>query len=248
MSTSTRSDCGCGGHAGSGRGWRTLRPGYGELCARLGEAVQSSAGTGRQLLGDTVQAWRPLLCAWWRVVSEALPHPGGRCAVPETACPPACVCRLDLKGSRTEAAAGTVKVTNTDKQARTFHFEAETFHGPSGDTGMKPVVEPASAPLAPGQSVVVKVSVAPSNTFETGVAYHGRVLIRGAYEQCVCLALRVEPRSAPHCEVAQGAIPTHVRAHHWYDHFQCEELCFEPVVRGEVRPIEDEPSGGPAQG
>jgi len=246
MSGPMRGGCGCGGDEGSDGG-PALRSDYDELRARLGRALQGSASTGRQLLGDAVRVWQPVLSAWLRVVSDALPPTAGRCAVPETGCPPRCVGRLDLRASRKEAAVGTVKVTNTDREARTFAFEAESFRGPSGDTGVKATVEPASAQLSPDQSVAVEVVVSPNATFETGTVYQGRLLVRGAYEQCVCLDLQVCAETVPSCEVAQGAIPRHVRAHHWYDHFQCEELCFEPP-REPPRPPKKGPAAGPARG
>jgi hypothetical protein len=236
MTMLTPGDCGCGGSAGYGRGWQALGQGYAEIGPRLREAFRASSGASRQLVGTAVRVWQPVLSAWWRLLSGALPRPGGRCAVPETACPPRCVCRLALKAVHGETATGSVTVTNTDRQTRTFELVAETFRGAQGDTGVKPSVEPTSASLAPGQSVPVKLAVAASNAFAAGAVYESRVLVRGAYEQCVCLELQVEARAVPHCDVAQGAIPTRVRAHRWYDHFQCEELCFEPARPGEVPP------------
>ncbi len=246
MSTSTRGDCGCGGQDVLRRG-QALGSGLDEIRARTGKALQGSAGVGQQLLGSAVEAWQPVLSAWWRLVSEALQPRGGHCAVPETGCPPSCVGRLELRASRKEPAVGMVKVTNTDRVARNFTFEAESFHGPSGDTGVKAAVEPAAAPLAPDQSVVVKVVVPPDAAFEPGTAYQGRLLVRGAYEQCVCLELQICTRTTPSCEVAQGPIPRRVRAHHWYDHFQCEEPCFEPTPE-RVRSPKEAVTSRPAKG
>jgi hypothetical protein len=94
-----------------------------------------------------------------------------------------------------------------------------------------PAVEPSSARLATGESVLVTVAIPLSQGFATGRQYAGEIAIRGRYEQCVRLRVSVVAEPRPHCEVEQGEIPTRIRPHRWSDHFQCEEPCFEPVRR-----------------
>ena len=48
------------------------------------------------------------------------PQPGGCCEIPETTCPPYCVCELGLEGARGDEVAGTITVTNTRKTAQVF--------------------------------------------------------------------------------------------------------------------------------
>jgi hypothetical protein len=124
-----------------------------------------------------------------------------------------------------------VRVTNTGKQIRSFNFATEPFAGPSGDSGVKPNIDPTQVTIAAGDSTLVTVSFAAEKNFEPDSSYESTLKITGLYEQCVRLKANVRRRNKPHCEVQQGEIPTHTVAHHWYDHFQCEELCFEPVLR-----------------
>jgi hypothetical protein len=152
------------------------------------------------------------------------------CEIPETACPPRCVCVIAWHAARGEDVKATITLTNTAKTAQAYSIAATTFEGPSGDTGVKATVAPASVNLPPNQSATITVTLNVSDTFETGHAYAAEVTITGKYEQCVQLQLTVTPRKAHHCEVRQGEIPTHIRAHRWYDHFQCEEPCFEPAT------------------
>lgn len=159
------------------------------------------------------------------------PAASGCCDIPETSCPPRCVCELTLEGARGDTLAGTITVTNTRKTNQVFTLGAKPFHGPEGATTASPSLSSPSVSLAPGESATIAVKVQAGEAFAAGETYRADVTIAGLYEQCVCVTLRT--RTRPHCDVSQGEIPTHIRAHRWYDHFQCEELCFEPVA---VRP------------
>jgi hypothetical protein len=149
------------------------------------------------------------------------------CEIPETECPPFCVCEIAWEGTRGEHVKATIGLTNTRTVPQVFTLTATTFHGPDGDTGAAAAVAPAAVPLQAGQSTTVTVSFTVPEQFTSGATYDAEVLITGLYEQCVMLSLRVRP--VPHCDVQQGEIPTRIRAHRWYEHFQCEELCFEPA-------------------
>jgi hypothetical protein len=72
---------------------------------------------------------------------------------------------------------------------------------------------------------------------QAGAQYVAEVRIVGAYEQCVRLVLDVAAKGAvvdcgpSRCEVAAGDLPVRIRAHRWYDHFQCTEPCTELLPR-----------------
>jgi len=141
------------------------------------------------------------------------------CEVPTQDCPPRCVAEICWQPCPGETVRATVNVKNTSSQARDFSFSAGTL-GPA-----KVQLEPASAALAPGQSVAVQVSVSPDG-FKPGETYTGEILIRGAYEQCVKLKVRQEtPATAPQVDVSQGEIPEHISELKWYRHWQCIEPC-----------------------
>jgi hypothetical protein len=152
------------------------------------------------------------------------------CEIPETACPPRCVCVIAWQAARGEDAKATITLTNTAKKAQAYSIESTTFQGPSGDTGVTPTVAPANVNLNPNQSATIEVTLNVTDKFETNNSYAAEVTITGQYEQCVQLHLTVTPSRRHHCDVKQGDIPTHIRAHRWYDHFQCEEPCFEPAT------------------
>ena len=150
----------------------------------------------------------------------------GCCEIPETHCPPRCVCEICWEACYGERREATVRVTNSSpKQTRTFEFEATPFQGPA-NPGLSPKVSPASATLKPGESVTVTLEFAPTDAFQSGQTYSAEVLIKGAYEQCVCVRLKVYSCKQGHCEVCQGDPPVRIRAHQWYDHFQCIEPCY----------------------
>jgi hypothetical protein len=194
-------------------------------------------------MSAAVDVSRPLLDAYMDVLRTALPAAGlrrvDRCGIPEVDCPPYCVCQIDWEGGRGERLRAAIRLTNTSREGRHFAFEAGSFQGPSGDTGVVPALAPTVLTLKPNESGVVSVGVEVGEQFQQGGDYSAEVKIRGLYEQCVRLRLRVRPEQVPHCEVQQGEIPRRIRAHHWYDHFQCEELCFEPIRQ---QPKRDQPA------
>ena len=147
------------------------------------------------------------------------------CKIPETNCPPRCVCEFSWEASRGEKGFFTARVTNTGTQQRNFSFSSTPFYGP-GNPSDTMVVEPAGVNLKPGESVVVKMSFTVTDQFVPNNRYETEVLIQGAYEQCIKIVLHVESSEVGHCTIEQGETPTRIRAHRWYHHFQCEEPCF----------------------
>lgn len=186
-----------------------------------------------QMFSPAMAMNQPLWDAYLRLLrAPATAKPcrtDARCEVPETECPPRCVCELRWEASPRDEIRGTIRVTNTGKDARAFTFPATSLVSDGHGSGVTPTVSPASATLEPGESVLLTVHFTVTEAFEVGRIYTGEVEIRGRYEQCVHLHLDVQPESRAHCDVEQGEIPVRVRAHHWYGHFQCEEPCFEPI-------------------
>jgi hypothetical protein len=202
-------------------------------------AMSNLTNVSRQQLSSVVSAAKPLVNlykpvydAYMNMVQTALPYtrmaPRNDCCIPETDCPPYCMCQLNFETCRGGHGHATIRVTNTGEKAQLFDFVATTFQG-SSDTGVQPTLSPASANLNPNQSVVINVDFTVDDKFQAGEQYSSDVKITGQYEQCVKLELKVQSDQTGHCDVKQGEIPTRIRAHHWYDHFQCEEPCFEPA-------------------
>ena len=155
--------------------------------------------------------------------------PKNCCEIPETECPPRCVCEIRWKACQGGAVQATVQVTNTGSATRNFVFSATPFSGPGNPTAAIQV-SPQTATVAPNTSVNVAVSFSVPADFQSGSQYTAELRVYGAYEQCVCIILDIEPPTscAPErCEVRAGDIPVRIRAHNWYDHFQCTEPCTE---------------------
>jgi hypothetical protein len=159
----------------------------------------------------------------------ALLRPKDPCAIPETECPPRCVCDVTWEASPAETPTVTVRVTNSSTSARTFQLHATPFMGPGGSPGTLSL-SPSTLTLQPTQSGIVNAKFTVPNVPEGD--YHAEIVIRGAYEQCVRIRLRVRCSKTcgdEHCicEVVQGDPPVRIRAHHWYHHFQCTEPCVD---------------------
>jgi hypothetical protein len=162
-------------------------------------------------------------------------RPKDPCAIPEIDCPPRCVCDVTWEASPGETPGLTVRVTNTSSSARTFQFQATPFTGPSGSPGTL-ALAPPTLTLQPGQTGVVNAKFTVPNVPEDD--YHAEILIKGAYEQCVRVRLRVRCRKTAGdehctCDVLQGDPPVRIRAHHWYHHFQCVEPCGDDRQRSD---------------
>jgi hypothetical protein len=151
------------------------------------------------------------------------------CEIPETDCPPRCVCETRWQANPREATGMSVRVTNSSATDRTYVLHATPFIGPDGSPGLINL-EPATLTLAPGQVGMVEATFTvpdiPEGTFDA------EIVIRGAYEQAVCVRLVVKCEKSSSagrgiCDVVQGDPPVRIRAHHWYDHFQCTEPCFD---------------------
>ena len=202
---------------------------------------QLSRQAWSQILSPSLQIGKPL----WGACADTLQRPlkASRCAttplceIPETECPPRCVCELRWEAAAGEKVKGTIRVTNTGAQPQAFSFPATTLAGDGHDSGLAPTVTPAGATLKPGESIQLVVNFTVTNAFQVGRIYAGEVKIRGRYEQCVKLRLDVQPADRAHCDVDHGEIPTRVRAHNWYDHFQCEEPCFDPIPQRTIQDL-----------
>ena len=170
---------------------------------------------------------------WWSVLLPGSGCAPGPCTIPETQCPPRCECTLEWDTCEGKPVAGTLDIHNTGHGAAKFTLRAGAFRADCAATEVMPQLEPASFELAPGAHPVVRISVKVNGSFEPGREYQSTVTIAGRYEDCAQLRLRVHRVRTPCCVIDHGEIPRRIRAHNWFDHFQCEQLCFEPA--GQLR-------------
>ncbi len=203
--------------------------------AKLGPTLMFDLGP--KLISMSATTTRDFLEAAGELIStslqkiEILRPPKQCCEIPETECPPRCVCDIRWKSCPGGTVKGVIKVTNTGSATRNFTFNATPFSGP-GNPKAAIQVSPSSASLPPGAFVNVAVTFTVTEDFHSGGQYTAEFQVYGAYEQCVRLTLDIEPATGKecpreHCEVRAGDLPVRIRAHQWYDHFQCTEPCVE---------------------
>jgi len=203
--------------------------------AEFENALESWARLTNGMIRDSVRMGQPFVDAYFKGVSSFTP--GVRkvssrcCEIPETDCPPRCVCELNWDVCQGDVAKGTLDISNTGKQAVNFKLDASDFVSDQDDSGVAPVINPSNFSLASGETKKIAISVQVGKGFDANERYTSEIKVAGRYEQCVQLSLYVRRRVTPHCKVEHGEIPRRTVAHHWYDHFQCEELCFEPVLQ-----------------
>jgi hypothetical protein len=192
---------------------------------------------GPKLISISAQATRDFVEAAGELITAALPKieisglPKHCCEIPETECPPRCVCDIRWKSCPGGIVRAQIRVVNTGSMTRNFTFTATPFSGP-GNPNAAIQVSPSSASLAPNAAIDVAAALTVTNEFQDGRQYTAEVQIYGVYEQCVRITLDIEPPTArdcapEHCEVRAGDLPVRIRAHQWYDHFQCTEPCVE---------------------
>lgn len=176
------------------------------------------------LLSSAASQYLNLLRRGSRLVGDLLPidrldSSNDCCSVPTQDCPPRCIAEICWDGCACEVQRATVTVKNSGSQTRAFSFTAGNL-GPA-----KVEVAPPAATLAPGQAVTLQVAVPANQGLKDGETYAGELLIRGAYEQCVRLRLRVGPAAVPQLHVCQGEVPEKITELNWYRHWQCTDPC-----------------------
>jgi hypothetical protein len=194
-------------------------------------ALESWTGLGPRLLSLSLESARDFFEQAAEIVSPVLrmpamprmPRMGDCCEIPETECPPRCVCDVTWQGCHGQRLRGTIRLTNTSGQERRFELVATPFCGPSA-VETRIAVEPTQVSLSPGATALAEVTFTVPERLAPGV-YSAEILVHGSWEQCVRVRLEVEAERVWHCEVRQGEPPVRVRAHRWYDHFQCVERC-----------------------
>jgi hypothetical protein len=146
------------------------------------------------------------------------------CDIPETECPTGCVCSMSLSAMTGQRVTARIRVVNNACEERTFNLSATPFTSNKDQSSF--VMTPDSLTIPAGQSAVAMGVFDVPGSFAKG-AYQSEILVRGAYEQCVSIALNVgcDEVLTGTCTVTQEERLFRIRAHNWYDHFQCVEPC-----------------------
>lgn len=203
-------------------------------------SMQDLAAIGGKLLSLSMDSSLKFMRAVMDIVGPAvsnikMPCLSAVCDIPETECPPRCVCTIQWDACRGEHRQHAIRVTNTSKGDVTFRLKSTPLGGLDGGSDLI-VLKPDQLVLKPGESGLWMASITVPDNALAG-EYQAEIQVQGNYEQCVRVVLTVAASKQCVCEVAQGDIPVRVHAHHWYDHFQCIEPCFEPILtKPEGRP------------
>jgi hypothetical protein len=153
----------------------------------------------------------------------------GCCSIPETECPPRCACRMRLAAMTGQTVSARIRVLNEAKIGRTFHLSAMPFV--YGAHQAEFTMAPATLTIPPGGSALSVGTLVIPASFAKG-RYQSEILVKGSYEQCVEVLLEIgcDEILTGTCTVEQLERRYRIRAHHWYDHFQCIEPCDEPEI------------------
>ena len=212
---------------------------FGNLDMR--DAMRQWARISNNIWSDSISLGQPVIEAYLKSLSNAAGDLDKAyrksCEIPETQCPPYCVCELEWDAYEGDVVNGTIDINNTGKQDSQFSLSTDEFRTTNQLTTVKPKLDPVNFVLKTGESKRVKVTFKIESSMAPNQTYRAEVKIAGRYEQCVRLAVNVQRKQQPYCTIEHGEIPKRIVAHHWYDHFQCEELCFEPVRH----PTQNEP-------
>lgn len=112
------------------------------------------------------------------------------CAVPETRCPSRIAGQITWKVDRGATAYASIEVRNVGSAARSFKFSPTALAGPEpGSAVLK--VTPPTVNLSPGEQTVVSVKLVNSDQLQACQSYFAEVLVVGAWEQAVRVAIHV---------------------------------------------------------
>jgi hypothetical protein len=161
------------------------------------------------------------------------------CFIPEWSCPPRCACEVRWSARRGEHVSAILRIVNASSTTtRTFNLAAGGFVSASQPvSGLNIELSSSSVTLRPERSAVVEAHCNVPVAIGEG-HYEAEIDVSGSYEQFVRVVLEIVQKrpwrwldclrydcEEDHCEIVQGDPPVRVRAHRWYDHFQCTSPC-----------------------
>lgn len=203
-------------------GIRNIAQGWADMAERVTRLNNETMMAG-------VRGMQPWLDAYTQLFTLPKPNPKCGCKIPETECPPYRACTLDWTMTPGDRRVGHIEIQNTAKQPILYTLEATPLSSCARRTEVRPELKPSSGTAAPGESLRVEVSLTADDSLRPGETYQSEIKIRGKYERSVGVRVEVSSQAAACCRVELGDIPRRVRADNWTKHFQCTELCFEPI-------------------
>lgn len=174
---------------------------------------------GTRVLDDTLQVTE-------RLQSSALDlRPRRVCEIPAYPCPDPFLGTVMREAYIGEQILLPLKVKNTTRRTRTFHFRTEALRNVQGETASALELSPSQYTLAPGEVRILEASLSVSREeFTPGLDYTSDIVVSS--ETCDPQLLRVVLRvktvnAAPLIKLKCPCDPP-VRRVNWYDHFYCD--------------------------
>lgn len=131
---------------------------------------------------------------------------------------------IDWKIDRGVVPEAQVALRNAGNAAQNFRIEATPWLGPDGAAASL-AISTHTIDLGPAESTMIDLRMLNTQALRPGQEYQCELVVRGFHEQRLAVRCMVHQDPNGYVEVSQGELPTRIRAHHWYDHFQCTEPC-----------------------
>jgi hypothetical protein len=215
------------------------------MAQSLADMAERMTRLNNETMMAGVRGMQPWLDAYGKLFSSMMPavqpakskccNPG--CCIPETECPPYRACTLEWTLTPGDTRVGSIEIQNTSREPIGYSLAATPLISNGRTTETRPQLEPSSGKVEPGASLQVRVSVTADKSWVPGETYQADIKVRGKYERAVGVRVEVARQPEVFCRMELGEIPKRVHADNWTNHFQCTELCFEPIDPAGRQPV-----------
>ncbi len=137
---------------------------------------------------------------------------------------------IDWKIERGVEPTASLTIRNEGTETRSFAIASTPWVGPGGAAASLNA-SPPTVDLASGQTAVVELKMLGSAALSPGQEYRCEVVVDGFEESRIDARCMIKTDPTDHADAEQGEFPTRIRAHQWYEHFQCTEDCVVPRER-----------------
>ena len=130
---------------------------------------------------------------------------------------------IDWRIQRGVAPQAALTIHNKGAEAQRFELTISPLIGVDGAEATIRL-EPQALLIDPGESKTARLELDDSLALSPG-RYSTSLRATGLTAPEIRLRCEACPDPSAQFELEQGEPPTRVRAHHWYDHFQCTDSC-----------------------
>jgi hypothetical protein len=144
----------------------------------------------------------------------------GKGAADERLAPPAIVWEIE----RGVTPLAHLSLANESKERRVFQLSITPLVGVNAEAA-ELALSATRIELEPRGHAVLRVQLKDTLALGPSQRYHAALLVDGGKAPRIPITCTIKPDPAAYVEVSQGDLPMRLRAHHWYDHFQCSLPC-----------------------